>query len=404
MVDNLAQSVATLTGATGSITGHTRPINIVEKPKAFEGKTSEGARLFRSSFTVWVQDHESAFAKRDKYGQMITDDDDNVVYSGRKMISSALSFMTGNAAIWARPHLEKIAEGKDVFTVSNEHGRVIRTHDWAEFLCLFKAKFEPQDAVVEAKSVLFNMKQGNRTFSDYLADFETWAPRTGWSDKDLFDRLKGGLSTKYIERLYGYSDRAQTYDLLVQQCRNTDLLLMDLNNALKGNPMSHTSNTRSASTPSGFVDPNAMEIDASYMDKHFVGVPDFKAAQAIWNRLLKGCCKGCGSNQHNDSKTHAGATCHHCNKTGHFATICLMRLTGQTARKNVSATVAAPIPLASTSTIVEVPDQQPATATVSATTTSAPPRPSDPDQKLNLLIDIMTKLSGRVGEIEQSLN
>ena len=57
-VQSLAASVATLTGATGSITGHTRPINIVEKPKAFEGKTSEGACLFRSSFTVWVQDHE----------------------------------------------------------------------------------------------------------------------------------------------------------------------------------------------------------------------------------------------------------------------------------------------------------------------------------------------------------
>ena len=51
-VDNLAQSVATLTGATGSITGHTHPINIVEKPKAFEDKSLEQAHLFRSSFTV----------------------------------------------------------------------------------------------------------------------------------------------------------------------------------------------------------------------------------------------------------------------------------------------------------------------------------------------------------------
>ena len=402
-VNNLAQSVATLTGATGSITGHTRPINIVEKPKAFEGKTSEGARLFRSSFTVWVQDHESAFAKRDEYGSIVTDDEGKTVYSGRKMISSALSFMTGNAAIWARPHLERIAEGKDVFTVSNEHGRVIRTHDWAEFLRLFKAKFEPQDAVVEAKSVLFNMKQGNRTFSDYLADFETWAPRTGWSDKDLFDRLKGGLSTKYIERLYGYSDRAQTYDLLVQQCRNTDLLLMDLNNALKGNPMSHTSNTRSTSTPSGFVDPNAMEIDASYMDKHFVGVTDFKAAQAIWNRLLKGRCKGCGSKQHSDSKVHADHVCHHCGKTGHYASMCLARLTGQT-RKNVSATLPAPIPVAFTSSIVEVPDQPP--ATVSATTTTTAPKRPAPDtaQSLALLVDMVSTLTKRVNHVEQSLN
>ena len=169
--------------------------------------------------------------------------------------------MTGNAAIWARPHLEKIADGEDVFTVSNEHGRVIRTHDWAEFLRLFKAKFEPQDAITEAKNVLTTMKQGNRTFSDYLADFETWAPRTGWSEQDLFDRLKGGLSPKYVERLYNYSERATTYNKLVSQCRNTDLLIMDLNNALKGTPMSRS--TPHASSISGFVDPNAMEVDAT---------------------------------------------------------------------------------------------------------------------------------------------
>ena len=177
---------------------------------------------------------------------------------------------------------------------------------------------------------------------------------------------------------------------------------MDLNNALKGNPMSHTSNTRSMSTPSGFVDPNAMEIDASYMDKHFVGVQDYKTAQQIWNRLLKGRCKGCGSKQHNDSKIHAGATCHHCNKTGHFATVCLMRLTGQTARKNVSATVAAPIPLASTSSIVEVPDQPP--ATVSATTTATDRPAPDTTQQLALLVDMVSTLPKRVGQVEQSLN
>ena len=405
-VQTLSQSVATLTGATGSITGHTRPINIVEKPKAFEGKTSEGARLFRSSFTVWVHDHESAFAKRDEYGSIVTDDEGKTVYSGRKMISSALSFMTGSAAIWARPHLEKIADGEDVFTVSNDFGRVIRTHDWAEFLRLFKAKFEPQDAVVEAKSVLFNMKQGNRTFSDYLADFETWAPCTGWSDKDLFDRLKGGLSTKYIERLYGYSGHAQTYDLLVQQCRNTDLLIMDLNNALKGTPMSRSAPHASSSTAS-FVDPNAMEVDATWMDKHFVNVPDYKTGQAIWNKALKGRCKGCGSKQHVDSKIHAAQECKHCGKLGHWNTVCLQRLTGQAPRRSVAATVIAPpIPVASTSSIVDVTDA-PATATVSATTTTTPavpPRPADNDKKLDLLVGMLTSMEKRLGSVEQSLN
>ena len=65
-VTTLTQALATLTGATGTLTGHTRPINIVEKPKAFEGKSSEEAHLFHSSFMVWVHDHKAAFTKHDE--------------------------------------------------------------------------------------------------------------------------------------------------------------------------------------------------------------------------------------------------------------------------------------------------------------------------------------------------
>ena len=69
--------------------------------------------------------------------------------------------------------------------VMDDQGNITHWNNWKEFLCLFKAKFEPQDATTEAKNVLFNMKQGNRTFSDYLAVFGTWALHTGWSEQDL---------------------------------------------------------------------------------------------------------------------------------------------------------------------------------------------------------------------------
>ena len=117
--------------------------------------------------------------------------------------------------------------------------------------------------------------------------------------------------------------------------------------------------------------------------------------------MLKGRCKGCGSKQHNDSKIHADHVCHHCGKTGHYASMCLARLTGQT-RKNVSATLPAPIPVASTSSIVEVPDQQP--ATVSATTTATDRPAPDTTQQLALLVDMVSTLTKRVGQVEQSLN
>ena len=121
----------------------------------------------------------------------------------KKIIPSALSFLVGNASIWARPHLEKIAENQDVFIGKDAAGTDV-PYSWTEFIKQFQAKFEPQDAITEAKYVIQNMRQGNRTFADYLADFETWSPRIGWSEKDLFDRLKDGLSPKYIERIYLY--------------------------------------------------------------------------------------------------------------------------------------------------------------------------------------------------------
>ena len=126
--------------------------------------------------------------------------------------------------------------------------------------------------------------------------------------------------------------------------------------------------------------------------------------QAIWNKALKGRCKGCGSKQHMDSKIHAAQECKHCGKLGHWNTVCLQRLTGQAPRRSVAATVIAPpIPVASTSSIVEVPDQPP--ATVSATTTSAPERPApDTTQQLALLVDMVSTLTKRVGQVEQSLN
>ena len=102
---------------------------------------------------------------------------------------------------------------------------------------------------------------------------------------------------------------------------------------------------------------------------------------------------------------HASQECKHCSKLRHWNTVCLQRLTGQTPRRSVAATIIAPpIPVASTSSIVDVTDA-PATATVSATTTPAvPPRPADNDKKLDLLVGMLTSMEKRLGSVEQSLN
>ena len=274
-VTTLSATVTTLAGATGVTTNHTRPTTTVEKPKAFEGKSSESARLFRTHFIVWARSQEGTFAARDANGMVKKEANGNIALDRKKIIPSALSFLTGNASIWARPHLKKIAENQNVFVGKDAAGND-SPYSWTEFIKQFHAKFEPQDAITEAKYVIQNMRQGNRTFADYLADFETWSPRTGWSEKDLFDRLKDGLAPKYIERIYLYSIRATTYTQIVEYGKTTDQMFLDLHNTQKGIPTPRTSST----AQSGFRDPNAMELDATNLDKYFAGITDFKVAQA----------------------------------------------------------------------------------------------------------------------------
>ena len=103
---------------------------------------------------------------------------------------------------------------------------------------------------------------------------------------------------------------------------------------------------------------------------------------------------------------HATQECKHCGKLGHWNTVCLQRLTGQTPRRSVAATIMAPpIPVASTSSIVDVADAPTATISTMTTTTSAvPPRPADNDKKLDLLVGMLTSMEKHLSSVEQSLN
>jgi hypothetical protein len=80
-----------------------------------------------------------------------------------KMVSLALFFMAEDAAVWARPYIESLVEGKMPFA------------DWNAFLIAFKLKFEPVSPKANAKNKIIGEKQGKRTFSELVADFKIWA-------------------------------------------------------------------------------------------------------------------------------------------------------------------------------------------------------------------------------------
>jgi hypothetical protein len=77
-----------------------------------------------------------------------------------KMVPLALSFMAEDAAVWAQPHIESLAEGKMSFA------------DWDAFLVAFKLKFKPVCPEANAKNKIIRMKQGKHTSGELVADFE----------------------------------------------------------------------------------------------------------------------------------------------------------------------------------------------------------------------------------------
>jgi hypothetical protein len=141
--------------------------SIVEKPVVFKGKDSESACLFRSSFCVWINANEDRLALRNPQGKKVQGANGATLLDVHKMVPSALSFMVENAAVWTRPHIESLAEGKTPFA------------NWDAFLVVFKLKFEPVSPEANAKNKIIGMKQSKRTFDELVADFETWAFCTG---------------------------------------------------------------------------------------------------------------------------------------------------------------------------------------------------------------------------------
>jgi hypothetical protein len=135
---------------------------VVEKPTSFEGKDSESTRLFCSAFYAWVESNERFFQHWPNSTHVVNQAGEELL-DEPKMITLALLFMTKDAAIWARLYLEQLANHKPVF----DNGK------WDSFLKVFKQKFEPISASIEAKNKLYNLHQGKWSFMSLESKFNT---------------------------------------------------------------------------------------------------------------------------------------------------------------------------------------------------------------------------------------
>ncbi|KAK7019688.1 hypothetical protein VNI00_018011, partial [Paramarasmius palmivorus] len=259
-----------------------------EKPAVFAGDgDSADACRFLAAFSVYGWNSKREMNVQDADGQYYRND--------RVWISTALSFMVKDAALWATPYMEEYSLGRPIFD-----------NNWATFEAAFKLRFESVDEKEDAKHRLKALHQDKMTVAEYTAKFKELMGRTGYSTED-YDAEKR----------------------LEAQARPQGPRPFWSNRQLPNPP--RTSPFPAAAPAPTFPtrDPNAMDIDAN-------------RTRADWLRLMNGKCFSCGSTEHRQRDGgHEREICNWCRRNGHREAVCFNRWLGRprgTSGQRVAAT------------------------------------------------------------------
>jgi hypothetical protein len=324
----------------------------VKAPEPFHGK-AEDARRFLQFFTNWAG-HQPQLKKDDG-----TRDD-------KEWISTALSYMHGEAGRWASRFLQQIAD----HDADKTKPWPFAGGKWANFLTEFKQRFQPANDAQAALQELEQLTLGRGTVADFASRFVDIFSRTNLSDSDGMARFKRKLSQEHLLwlALSNLIKEPANLEELVAQAIKNEFIMRNMN---PNSSRTSLAQYAPAPTPAPARDPYAMEIDATRPG------PSGKTYQDFLN-AMRGRCFGCGSTGHNKKDGNHGALrCNYCQRMGHAATVCQDKYMGfppgrglsRPPRRRVAATQEAPFSL------FDEPAPA-ATATVAATTPATPSAPA----------------------------
>lgn len=124
-------------------------------------------------------------------------------------ISYAASYLSGSAADWFEPHLNK-ATGHISFTT------------YEAFVRALKSAYDDPDARATAERKLHNLKQGNRDCSAYHAEFATYATVLGYDDRTKISFFSNGANQGLKTALSYQASPPENFDEFVQLCIKLD--------------------------------------------------------------------------------------------------------------------------------------------------------------------------------------
>jgi len=124
-------------------------------------------------------------------------------------ISYAASYLSGSAADWFEPHLNK-ATGAIHFTT------------YEAFVQALKNTYDDPNARATAERKLHNLKQGNKDCSAYHAEFCTYATTLNYDDMTKISFFSNGANQDLKTALSYQSSPPETFDEFVQLCIKLD--------------------------------------------------------------------------------------------------------------------------------------------------------------------------------------
>ncbi|KAI3620746.1 hypothetical protein WG66_002422 [Moniliophthora roreri] len=205
MSQNISQLVQTSAAATSASTSlDQKPF---QKPSTFTGKLGGAdAHQFLAAFLLYAQSQRAALNRANADGTWAREDS--------LWIHLALTFMQDDAAVWATPAMEEVAQGRHPYDNS-----------WKEFVKGFKLRFETTDEAADVKEWLHVLFQEKQSVAEYAAKFKEIMLRTGYFSADLHDYFYEHMASCIKDELVHTDCKTQTLNQLINVANDLDVCI-----------------------------------------------------------------------------------------------------------------------------------------------------------------------------------
>jgi hypothetical protein len=301
-VTQTQQLLQRVPAVAGGNTSFTTKVHTMEKPEKFDGTHNDSARTFLVCFALWAQ---SLGVQMNRLGTA----GNRVGPHHNLWVQSALGYMTGEAAVWAKPYMTQMLLGQMLFL-----NAVTNQILWDEFQTAFRMRWISVADDVAARQKLITLRQGTLSVEAFYSRFKALANRSGLSKEVHLDKKTLATWT------------CATIELDLNRCKAKNITC-----AKKGKaPLLASREAKLVTAPTKPpADPNAMDVNAVYLS---VAASILTSAQnAKWKEIMKDRCYACGDKTHHSKecgvqKDHK--PCSHCEGKGHTKAVCLRHYAG----------------------------------------------------------------------------